>query len=236
MPSPTSTFVSYCRVSTQQQGQSGLGLEAQRTAIEAFVEARRGTLVAEFVEVETGKGSNALDKRPQLRSALATAQKLRATLLIAKLDRLARNVHFVSGLIEADVDFVACDMPQANKVMLQIHAVMAEHERDQTSARTKAALAAARARGVRLGLTGPTNAGPSNAARALAAQRNAELLRDIVVPMTAAGASLRKIASALDAAGHRPAIGGRWHPSQIARLQSRLAAHAASHPQVQAGN
>ena len=104
-------------------------------------------LIGEFVEVETGKGANALEKRPKLRNALDTCRKHGATLIIAKLDRLARNVHFVSGLLETGCDFVAADMPHANKVMIQMHAVMSEWERDQISSRTKAALAAAKARG-----------------------------------------------------------------------------------------
>ena len=138
-------FVAYFRVSTARQGVSGLGLEAQRAAVESYLNGGRWQLVADYTEVETGKGSNALDRRPQLRAALDHCKRERATLVIAKLDRLARNVHFVSGLIESGVDFVAADMPQANKVMLQMHAVMSEWERDQISARTKAALQAAKA-------------------------------------------------------------------------------------------
>ena len=126
---------------------------------------RVSQLAGEFVEVETGKGANALDRRPELRAALALCKKRGATLLIAKLDRLARNVHFVTGLIESGVEFVAVDMPQATKAMIQMHAVMAEWERDQISARTKAALAAAKARGVKLGATGCVNLRPHLAAR-----------------------------------------------------------------------
>ena len=141
-------FIAYYRVSTQRQGASGLGLEAQRSAVLTHLAGSDKTVIEEFVEVETGKGSNALEKRSQLRLALERCRKTGATLLIAKLDRLARNVHFVSGLIETGVDFVAADMPHANKVMIQMHAVMSEWERDQISERTKAALAAAKARGV----------------------------------------------------------------------------------------
>src|SRR6185312_4371147 len=125
-------FIAYYRVSTQQQGRSGLGLHAQRQAVSAYLDGGAWQLVAEFTEVETGKGSNALD-------------------------RLARNVHFITDLIESGTDFVAVDMPNANKVMLQMHAVMSEWERDQISARTKAALAQARARGVVLGAAGAHN-------------------------------------------------------------------------------
>jgi DNA invertase Pin-like site-specific DNA recombinase len=116
-------FVCYYRVSTQRQGQSGLGLEAQREAVRRYLSEGPRTALAEFVEVETGKGADALQKRSELRRALDLCRRQGATLLIAKLDRLARNVHFVSGLIETGVDFVAADMPHANKVMLQMHAV-----------------------------------------------------------------------------------------------------------------
>lgn len=150
-------FIAYFRVSTDKQGKSGLGLDAQREAVMRYLNGGSWDMAGEFTEVETGKGSNALDKRPQLRAALEMCRKMKATLVIAKLDRLARNVHFVSGLIESGVEFVAADMPQANKVMIQMHSVMAEWERDQISKRTKEALAAAKARGVVLGKTGPAN-------------------------------------------------------------------------------
>jgi DNA invertase Pin-like site-specific DNA recombinase len=154
-----SRFVTYYRVSTQAQGRSGLELEAQRAAVEHYLRSREGKLIGEFTEIETGKGANALDRRPQLRAALDACKKHRATLLIAKLDRLARNVHFVSGLIESGTDFVAADMPNANKVMLQMHAVISKWERDQICARTKAALAQAKARGVALGAAGARSLG-----------------------------------------------------------------------------
>lgn len=150
-------FVTYLRVSTSRQGVSGLGLDAQRQAVLQYLSGRTESVLAEFVEVETGKGANALEKRPELRKALELCKRSGATLLLAKIDRLARNVHFVSGLIETGVDFIAADMPNANKVMIQMHAVMSEWERDQISDRTKAALAAAKARGVVLGATGPAN-------------------------------------------------------------------------------
>ena len=150
-------FVTYYRVSTQKQGTSGLGLEAQRSAVANYLARSSKTVLAEFVEIETGKGANALDRRPQLRMALEICKKHGATLLLAKIDRLARNVHFVTGLIETGVEFIAADMPNANKVMIQMHAVMSEWERDQISERTKAALASAKARGVILGATGPAN-------------------------------------------------------------------------------
>src|SRR3954466_14112607 len=138
-------FVAYYRVSTDRQGQSGLGLDAQRAAVAGFFGARE--LIAEFTEVESGKRAD----RPQLAAALDLCRRRRAMLVIAKLDRLARNVAFIASLMEAGVEFTAVDMPSANKLTLHILAAVAEHEREMISARTRAALAAAKARGVRLG-------------------------------------------------------------------------------------
>ena len=112
--------MAYYRVSTQKQQRSGLGLDAQRESVMSFVGSTGGRLAGEWTEAETGKGSNALDKRPQLKNALEQCRKLKATLLIAKLDRLARNVHFVSGLLESKVNFIAVDMPEADRAMIRI--------------------------------------------------------------------------------------------------------------------
>jgi DNA invertase Pin-like site-specific DNA recombinase len=144
------SYVSYLRVSTQRQGRSGLGIEAQRAAVDQFVHEQGGTLIEEHIEVESGS----LKKRPVLVQSIAQARKHRATLLIAKLDRLARNVAFVSSLMEGGVEFVAVDAPYANRLMIHILAAFAEHERSLISDRTKAALAAAKKRGVRLGENG----------------------------------------------------------------------------------
>jgi DNA invertase Pin-like site-specific DNA recombinase len=139
--------VPYYRVSTDRQGQSGLGLEAQRNAVKNFIHYNKLHLLREYTEVESGRNNN----RPQLQEALHTCKKHKATLLIAKLDRLARNVVFISQLMESDVDFVAVDNPHANKIQLHIMAAFAEYERDQISTRTKDALQAAKRRGVKLG-------------------------------------------------------------------------------------
>jgi DNA invertase Pin-like site-specific DNA recombinase len=139
-------FIAYYRVSTDKQGQSQLGLEAQREAVARL--AQRGIILAEYTEIESGKRHQ---NRPQLAAAIEATKKQRATLLIAKLDRLARNVHFISGLMESDIDFVAADMPQANRLTVHIMAAFAEHEARAISERTKAALAALKARGVKLG-------------------------------------------------------------------------------------
>lgn len=214
--------VAYYRVSTSRQGASGLGLEAQRQAVMSYLSGRSETMLAEFTEVETGKGANALDKRPELRRALDLCRRSGATLLIAKLDRLARNVHFVSGLIETGVDFVAVDMPNANKVMIQMHAVMSEWERDQISERTTAALAAAKARGVVLGATGPANLARHTQQRQDAARAFRERLKPVLDGCLAQGMSRRAIASHLNAVGIKAARGGRWSLGQVQRLFGEL--------------
>src|SRR5271167_2308808 len=140
-------FISYLRVSTARQGISGLGLEAQRDAVASYLNGGRWTLVQEVVEVESGKRND----RPAIAEALRLCRLHRATLIIAKLDRLARNVHFISSLMESGVEFVAVDFPQANRLTVHILAAVAEHEATMISSRTKAALGAAKARGVRLG-------------------------------------------------------------------------------------
>ncbi|SCK20631.1 recombinase family protein [Vogesella sp. LIG4] len=211
-------FVAYYRVSTAKQGQSGLGMEAQQAAVAAYLNGGNWELIDNFQEVETGKGSNALDKRPQLKAALAACRKHGATLIIAKLDRLARNVHFVSGLLEAGVDFVAADMPQANKVMIQMHAVMSEWERDQISARTKAALAAAKARGVVLGKAGADNLRPNIEQRQAAAKDFVNKLRGIFTGMRSRGLSQRQMVEELNVLGIKASRGGEWSLLQVQRV------------------
>ena len=216
-------FIAYYRVSTQQQGRSGLGLEAQRAAVAAYVARGGWEQVGAFEEVETGKGANALARRPQLQAALTLCKKQGATLIIAKLDRLARNVHFVTGLLEAGVEFVAADMPTANKVMIQVHAVMCEWERDQISARTRAALAAAKARGVQLGKTGPANLRANNDRRVAEATEVAMRLRPVLASFAAQRYSQRRIVGELNALGVPAARGGRWSLTQLRRVLRRLA-------------
>jgi len=146
----TTRYIAYYRVSTIRQGQSGLGLEAQRAATAAFIKSADCILVGEFTEVESGKRAN----RPELAEAIKACRDGGAILLIAKLDRLARNVHFISALLESGVKFTAIDMPNADRFMLHVYAAMAEEEARRISERTTAALAAAKARGVRLGTNG----------------------------------------------------------------------------------
>jgi DNA invertase Pin-like site-specific DNA recombinase len=215
-------FIAYYRVSTQKQGQSGLGQEAQKAAVANYLRGGQWELVNEFTEVETGKGSDALDRRPQLKAAIEACKKQGATLIIAKLDRLARNVHFVSGLLETGVDFVCADMPQANKVMLQMYSVMAEWERDQISARTKAALAAAKARGVVLGAAGATNLKPNIEARQRAANEFASKLKITIDGFKAQGLNQRVMVDQLNQLGIRTMRGGVWSLIQLQRVMARF--------------
>lgn len=145
----TKKYIAYYRVSTDKQGLSKLGLEAQKTAVSNYISPET-QLIAEYVEIESGKKKN----RPELLKALSECKKQKAVLIIAKLDRLARNVHFISGLIESGIEFIAVDNPHANKLMLHMLAAFAEHEREMISTRTKQALQAARSRGVNLGAHG----------------------------------------------------------------------------------
>jgi DNA invertase Pin-like site-specific DNA recombinase len=215
-------FIAYYRVSTQKQGQSGLGLEAQKQGVMDYLNGGDWELVSEFTEIETGKGANALDRRPQLRAALDMCKKMKATLVIAKLDRLARNVHFVSGLIETGVEFVAADMPHANKTMIQIHAVMSEHERDQISARTIAALSAAKERGVVLGKAGAANLKPNIEQRQKTADAFANKLRGVIEGMKARGLSQRAMCAELNGLGIKTAKEGQWSQIQLQRVMSRI--------------
>ena len=152
-------IVSYVRVSTTKQGQSGLGLDAQQAAVSQHIALTRAELVGEYVEVESGRKTD--KARPQLAAALAQCKKDKAVLVVAKLDRLARNVHFISGLMESKVKFLALDMPEANELSLHIMAAFAEHEAKRISERTKAALAVAKSRGVVLGKAGAENLRPN---------------------------------------------------------------------------
>lgn len=216
-------FIAYFRVSTQKQSASGLGLEAQKEAVSRFLSGGERKQVAEYQEVETGKGSAALTKRPQLKAALAACRREGATLIIAKLDRLARNVHFVSGLMESKVKFVACDMPEANELTIHIMAAFAEHEAKRISQRTKDALAVAKSRGIVLGKAGANNLRPNIEARQKFANDFAERLRPLFNGMKARNLSQRAMMGELNAVGVPAPRGGRWMLSQIQRTLIRLA-------------
>jgi DNA invertase Pin-like site-specific DNA recombinase len=219
-------FISYLRVSTQQQGKSGLGLEAQRESVLRYLNGGNWTLIEEIVEVESGKSID----RPKLAEALRLCRVHGATLLIAKLDRLARNVNFISNLMESGVEFVAVDLPQANRLTVHIMAAMAEHEAAMISQRTKAALAAARARGTRLGgarWNSGSIAAKGQAAsirvRAAKANKRASDLRPLIDSIRSNGASsLRQIAAALNQKGIPAARGGQWTSVQVGRILAHL--------------
>lgn len=208
-------YIAYYRVSTQQQGQSGLGLEAQREAVHRYLNGGPWELVAEFTEVESGKHAD----RPELIKAMQAAKRQKATLLIAKLDRLSRNVHFLSGLLESGVGFVACDMPEANKTMVQLMAVLAEWERDQISERTKAALAAAKARGVKLG---NPRIRELNRKPARKAMEFAETMRATLTAMRAGGLTQRAMVTELNNMGVKTPRGGAWSLAQLQRVLARV--------------
>lgn len=222
-------LVSYLRVSTQQQGRSGLGLEAQREAIEAYVRTRGGQVIQSFTEVESG-GAN---DRPELAKALHLAKVTGATLVIAKLDRLSRNAAFLLTLRDSGVRFVAADMPDANELTVGIMALVAQQEREAISRRTREALAAAKRRGVTLGnpngAAALRRAGKGNSASLRAIQSNADRhaddLRPVVEEIRRTGAiSLGAIAAELNARGMLTRRGGRWHKSSVKNLLDRLAA------------
>jgi DNA invertase Pin-like site-specific DNA recombinase len=217
MPTPPRPLVAYCRVSTARQGKSGLGLEAQRQAIARFAETQGLRVVAEFVEVETGKGADALDRRPQLAAALAEARKRRCRIVVAKLDRLSRDVAFISGLMAQRVPFVVTELGNdIDPFMLHIYAALAEKERRLISARTKAALAQAKARGVKLG-----NPALAEANRQVARER-VEPLRPVLTELRARGGTLRAIADELNARGIATPSGASWLPMQVHRALRRL--------------
>ena len=215
-------FIAYYRVSTQKQGASGLGLEAQQDSVRRFLNGGAWELIAEYQEVETGKGADALAKRPQLCAALEACRKQGATLIIAKLDRLARNVHFVSGLMESKVRFVACDMPEANELTIHIMAAFAEHEAKRISQRTKDALAVAKAHGVVLGKAGAANLRPNIEARKRSADAFAKKLHLLFDGMQARGLSQRAMAEELNSIRVPAPRGGAWQMSQVQRVMKRI--------------
>jgi DNA invertase Pin-like site-specific DNA recombinase len=224
----TMQAVSYVRVSTQRQGKSGLGLEAQRAALARFTEAEGLHIATEFVEVETGKGADALDRRPQLAMALAEARKRKCAVVVAKLDRLSRDVHFISGLMSHRVPFVVAELGRdADPFMLHLYAALAEKERAMIAARTKAALAAAKARGVVLGNPRLGEVRGRAVVRATAsikagADRFAKTIAPIIRDIQASGvASHRGIARELNARGVATARGGQWTAVQVGAILRR---------------
>jgi DNA invertase Pin-like site-specific DNA recombinase len=223
----TGKFVSYCRVSTAKQGASGLGLEAQQETIRQYLNGGEWELIKEFVEVESGKNND----RPELAKALKRCQLTGATLLVAKLDRLSRDIHFITSLEKAGIEFTVCDFPTANKFTIHIFAALAQYERELISQRTKAALGAKKARGAVLGK-------PENLTRAAADQgrekgRKAKLAKadqfavqvgPTVQEYRTQGMSLNSIATKLNAESILTASGkqGTWTPTAVKNLLARL--------------
>jgi DNA invertase Pin-like site-specific DNA recombinase len=219
------TVIAYFRVSTAQQRKSGLGIEAQREAIARFVAAEGLELAGEHIEVETGKGSDALDRRPVLREALAQARKLKASVVVAKLDRLSRDVAFISGLMAQRVPFIVAELgADCDPFMLHVYAALAEKERAMIADRTRVALAQKKAAGGKLG--NRTNLADAQAKGAQAVRATADAFAKNVLPvireLKAAGVTAtRDIAEALNARGIRTARGGTWHHSTVRNLLAR---------------
>lgn len=228
-------LVAYYRVSTQRQGRSGLGLDAQRNAVQDHLRATGAELLAEFIEVESGTRK----ARPQLANALVMCRRKRATLVIAKLDRLARNVHFISGLLESRVDFLCCDMPEADRTFLQIGAVFAEWEARRISERTRSALAAAKARGTLLGTNGKVVAAKNRAD----ADAFARAMSPVLIRLAAQGiTTTRAVADKLNRDHISTARGRRWHSATVHHLLHRIASldqkqgrHASTHERDNVG-
>jgi len=222
-------LIAYLRVSTREQGASGLGLDAQRDKVSQLAEARGATVVAEFVEIESGRKNH----RPVLAQALAEARKRKAAIAVAKLDRLARDAEFVLRLSrEAEANglagFLFADLPDidattsAGRMVLTVMASVAEFEARRISERTKEALAAAKAQGKRLGSHNPNNAA-ANAARAQLASEKAQKLRGLLLPMREQGMTLQAIADALNSSGQpTPSGAGQWQAMTVRRALQRL--------------
>lgn len=212
------TYIAYYRVSTDKQGRSGLGLDAQRQAVASFV-AGRGDILKEFTEIESGRKND----RPQLAEALVLCRKHKAQLIIAKLDRLARSVHFISGLLESGVDFIAVDMPSANRLTIHILAAVAEHEREMISQRTKAALSAAKAKGTQLG--NPTPLAASLKGRKMWSDATAkfrETVRPLALELQAKGYSYNAIAKELNRRHISTTNNKQWHHKTVSNLLAKL--------------
>lgn len=223
----TKSLIAYIRVSTSAQGKSGLGLEAQRDNIRRFAETEGYEIVAEYCEVETGKGSDALDRRPQLNEALAAARRAKGSICVAKLDRLSRDVHFISGLMAHRVPFIVTELgADVDPFILHLYAALGEKERALISARTKAALAALKAKGdIKLGNPEIEKAASVGRKVVMAnADRHAANVLPVVQEIQKSGmTSLRDIASALNARGIQTARGGSWHPTTVKNLLDRAA-------------
>lgn len=217
-------FISYRRVSTSEQGRSGLGLEAQAAAIGQFIASRGGHLLEDFEEVETGKGSNALDRRPKLKAAMALAKKRKAVLVVAKLDRLSRDVRFVAELLEpsSGVKFVSAETPEADTFMLHIYAAVAQKEREAIASRISAVLQAKKARGEPVGNVATLQ--PHNGQRKATAQAFAARLAPTLTAYRKANMTQRQMVDELNRQGIKTAGDGVWSLMQLQRVLARLPA------------
>jgi DNA invertase Pin-like site-specific DNA recombinase len=219
--------IAYYRVSTARQGRSGLGIEAQRDAVVRFAAVEEFEIIGEFIEVETGKGADALDRRPQLAAALATGRAKRCPVIVAKLDRLSRDVAFVAGLMAERVPFIVAELGRdADPFMLHLYAALAEKERRLISERTQAALFARRAQGKKLG--NRTNAAEAASKGRQSSTASADAFAASVWPIIDnlrlnGVADLRGLAESLNACGVRTARGGRWHVSNVKNVIDRAA-------------
>jgi DNA invertase Pin-like site-specific DNA recombinase len=217
--------IAYYRVSTARQGRSGLGIEAQRDAVTRFAAAEGFDLTAEFVEVETGKGADALDRRPQLAAALAAGRARKCPVIVAKLDRLSRDVAFISALMAQRVPFIVAELGRdADPFMLHLYAALAEKERRLISERTKSALAARKGHGTKLGNRRNPREAAALGSKALGAEADAFAANvlPIIASLRDTGIlSLRGLAGALNARGIRTARGGRWHVSNVKNVIDR---------------
>lgn len=219
------TIVAYRRVSTQKQGSSGLGSEAQKEAIERFSVAYGYEVQEWFEDIETGKGDDALARRAGLREALEAAKEADCPIIVAKLDRLSRDVHFISGLMSKRVPFIVAELgPDVDPFMLHIYAAVAQKERELISQRTKAALRAAKARGVKLGAPDPSKGAAVGVTRIKEkADQRAAALTPVIEEIKAAGiTSFAGIARALNARGATTPRGGRWHPTSVKNVVERV--------------
>jgi len=212
--------IMYGRVSTGRQGRSGLGLDAQRATVAAFADQNGFAVEREYVEVETGKGHDALERRPKLAEALAHAKRLKAPVIVSKLCRLGRDVHFISGLMSKRVPFIVAELgPNVDPFMLHVYAAVAEQERSLIASRTRDALQAAKRRGAKLGRTGRVRAKENKAA----AQKHASSLAPLIREIQAAGfTSVRAVAGELNRREVPTPRGGQWHPTTVARVLARI--------------
>lgn len=221
--SKSQRYIAYYRVSTAQQGRSGLGLDAQKHAVSSFLSTHGGSILAEYIEVESGRKRD----RTELLRAIHHARAAKATLIIAKLDRLARNVSFTASLMESGLEFVACDMPHANRFTVHLMAALAEMEAEMISTRTKAALAEAKRRGVKLGnpRLDECRGKPDKARESHIYQSDMRAMTHlgfVVEAMKSGCQTLQAIGDYLSSRGVSGPRGGQWHPTSVKRLLARL--------------